>query len=224
MIEGYLDITFLIIISLTMLLATFRGFFKTVTSLISLIFMVVIAMYLYPSLTQILVVYINNSLALNLAASVAAFVSGLLTSYALSLVVNSLTAPVRGGFFDKLLGVAVGAIKGFAYCLIIFSALGLFMTDGFLQIQTVKDLDKQIKATQYPNWYKESQSFLLITTLAQHLPAGYNYESLVEKYGNIELYRLQDNKMRNNIDDFEHKTKKSLLELQKLADEELYEE
>ena len=107
-----IDILILIIILTSCIVATFRGFIKETFSIISWIFSLFVAFYLFEPLKLELIEYISQKIVIDIIAFSFPFLTTLLISHLISKWLSPKFTFSEIVFLDKFFGFLFGALRG----------------------------------------------------------------------------------------------------------------
>lgn len=157
------DYSIFIIIGISILFAFFKGFIRSVLSLIKLILALTAAALLFPITSDILADFIGNMVVVNVTAALLPF---LILLIVLTIFNNKLLAfleDVHGGAIDRSMGAAFGLVRGCLLASIIFFIINvtfsILYTDDLSQKRTsIWTTNKEVQ----PDWLKNSESYHLL--------------------------------------------------------------
>ncbi len=141
------DYIVIAIIVISTLFAFFNGFLRTFFSLLGWIVAAVISIYALPYTAPIAEKYVNNEILANMFATTGSFISAAIVMAIFNMVILSFLSNLRGGFFDRLLGLLFGFARGTIFVLIIFFAT-YHISPMLFKSSNVKSLDDEIEQTQ----------------------------------------------------------------------------
>lgn len=134
------DVIVLTIIGLSALFSFYRGFVRELLSLGAWVGALVITLYAFPHAKEYLGEHINNTLVVDLSASIGVYLASLITLMILTSILMKFLKPGKEvGALDNLLGLGFGTLRG------------LFIVAlGFLAVTKVFEADA------YPPYIKEA--------------------------------------------------------------------
>lgn len=152
------DIITLSIIAVSSLLGLYRGFVHILVNLIGFIASVVAAIMLYPYVNILFIGHIENELGiLVLSGAVAYIISLVFFTFLTSKTILLLKEHSRG-IFDRISGLAAGAVRGVVFSVVIFVFIAVFTSGTYLKADNLHEAVANLKKEYYPVWLKESPS------------------------------------------------------------------
>lgn len=152
------DIVVLTIITLSSILGFYRGFIYIIINLIGLVAAVLVAIFLYPHTQTIFALYVSNKLILYIASGMVAFLLSLLIFSFLSGKIVALVKENTNGMVDKVLGLALGFVRGFLFCMVIFFFAVVFTTEEKITLDDAESIKDVLAESKYAGWIKASKS------------------------------------------------------------------
>lgn len=158
------DIIIFIIISLSTLIALFRGFIKSFISLVGWIVSLVIALHFYEALSPIFIKYTASKNVAGLLSFTTLFLGSSIIIAIINGIIITLLKGATGGILDRSFGLFFGLIRG---CLLV-SAMFYIMVIVLPELE-VKDRDDVMNSEKLPKWAKKSESLLLLSKGAKFI-------------------------------------------------------
>lgn len=151
------DITVLIIIGLSILLAFIRGFISSMMSLVGWISSIVITYLFAPHAQSVASKYIHNEILVTLVSYGALLVCSLIGFAILNSCISALLGFLRGGFVDRALGGLFGLFRGMLIASFAFLCINL--TSNLLSGNDIKNPDED----SVPEVVKQAQTYKLLS-------------------------------------------------------------
>ncbi len=129
-----------------------RGGIKSLYSLLFFFLTLILLFFLFPLLQNLGEPYIQSTLFLNVSAGISAYVIALL----LILLIERVIPYPKISVLDRILGAALGFIRGLLLCSILFVICLIISTDSYLNAQNALQIAETVVATPHPQWAIES--------------------------------------------------------------------
>jgi membrane protein required for colicin V production len=150
------DIIILTIFSASSLMGLYRGMVCITINLLGFVASIFAAIFLYSYVRIIFSGYVENDLVTSIASGVVSYIFSLIVFTFLTSKIVLLFKDLSLGFLDRLLGLAVGAIRGGLISLLIFAVIAIFMTGTYSENEKAEDIVNNLKSEKYPDWLKKS--------------------------------------------------------------------
>jgi membrane protein required for colicin V production len=150
------DIIILTIFSASSLMGIYRGMVCITINLLGFVASIFAAIFLYSYVRIIFSGYVENDLVTSIASGVASYIFSLIVFTFLTSKIVLLFKDLSLGFFDRLLGFAVGIIRGGLISLLIFAVVAIFMAGTYTGAEEAEDVVNNLEMEKYPEWLKDS--------------------------------------------------------------------
>ncbi len=184
------DIVVFSIIAISSLHGLYRGIIKLILSSVSFLTSILLAMYMYPFLNEMLAKYTENEGIKTIFSGILAYtLSSIIFSFIMSKLGSTLYQ-LTSNFSDKILGLVGGIIRGCVVVLAIFLAISSFYSGSYKQAENLDELiAHSINKSKHPKWLTNSISYEYLYESAQsvknNMPTQY-FKSIKlhkKKYG-----------------------------------------
>jgi uncharacterized membrane protein required for colicin V production len=129
-----------------------RGGIKSLYSLFFFFLTLVLLLFLFPLLQNLGEPYVKSILLLNIGAGVIAYIAALL----LILFIERIIPYPKVSILDRVLGTALGSIRGFLLCSTLFLICLIVSTESYLNAQNALQIAQAVVASPHPQWATES--------------------------------------------------------------------
>ncbi len=151
---SYLDLSLIVVILISALLAMLRGFTREVLAIASWIVAAAAGAYLYPYLLPYVKPYVSKEPWASIASATAIFFVALILVSIITVNLSDAILDSRVGALDRSLGFLFGAARGFILCVI-----------AFVFFQMLDPVDKQ------PIWVKNARMRPLLQSVGDDMQA-----------------------------------------------------
>jgi uncharacterized membrane protein required for colicin V production len=158
-----IDYAVLIVIGLSVFFAMMRGFILSVLSFMGWVFSIYITYKVFPLLQPILDEAFHNPLVTFGAGYIGIFLVLLILFGVLNFFIKMAIGGIRGDFFDRVLGVFFGFIRGLLFVSLVFVAFVVVM--NILNDQPKNEIHEEI----LPQYLKDAKSYKLMKYTAEHI-------------------------------------------------------
>ncbi len=156
MILTLFDIIILTIIGTSSLFGLYNGVINIIIKLLSFIASIMVAMFLYPYALVIFLKYVDNDLGASISSGVSSYIVSFLFFTFLTSKFVLLFKEISRGPFDRLLGLALGFLRGSFFAFILFCTITVFTSGACSEADISEDLILKVSFDKYPEWLKES--------------------------------------------------------------------
>ncbi len=151
---SYLDLSLIVVILISALLAMLRGFTREILAIASWIAAAAAGAYLYPYLVPYVKPYIAKEPWASIASATAIFFVALILVSIITVNLSDAILDSKVGALDRSLGFLFGAARGFVLCVI-----------AFVFFQMLDPIDKQ------PIWVKNARMRPLLQSVGDDMQA-----------------------------------------------------
>ena len=151
---SYLDLSLIVVILISALLAMLRGFTREVLAIASWIVAAAAGAYLYPYLLPYVKPYVSKEPWASIASATAIFFVALILVSIITVNLSDAILDSKVGALDRSLGFLFGAARGFILCVI-----------AFVFFQMLDPVDKQ------PIWVKNARMRPLLQSVGDDMQA-----------------------------------------------------
>lgn len=158
MIFTIFDICILSVITISSLFCLYKGSINIIINSLGLIGSIIGAIFIYPYVKSLLSSYIVSELFLSIVSGIIAYILSLIGFAFISSRIIALFSKISCGFFDRLLGLIIGFIRGVFFAVIIFTIIAIFFTRSYVESKNVSELIFKINIEKYPSWLLSSKT------------------------------------------------------------------
>ena len=151
---SYLDLSLIVVILISALLAMLRGFTREVLAIASWIVAAAAGAYLYPYLLPYVKPYVSKEPWASIASATAIFFVALILVSIITVNLSDAILDSKVGALDRSLGFLFGAARGFVLCVI-----------AFVFFQMLDPVDKQ------PIWVRNARMRPLLQSVGDDMQA-----------------------------------------------------
>lgn len=185
------------------LLGIIRGFVITSLSIVTFLLTLLLTMLLAPLSEEVVAEYIHSRMITNVISII---ISYLLSKFACNWLLRLLREYVdnkTGGLVDKVLGLWIGAFRGYAMTIFMFISIGIISSSSYVGAKNYWQIFANVNSAEYPKWLGSSYTYNIFQAnyvfLKDFLEGG-----MTQKYlENIELPKIEQPIEKNR----EHKVK-----------------
>ena len=134
------DIIILTIFSASSLMGLYRGMVCITINLLGFVASLFVAIFLYSYVRIIFSGYVENDLVTSIASGVVSYIFSLIVFTFLTSKIVLLFKDLSQGIFDRLLGFAIGAIRGGLISVLLFAIIAIFMVGTYTEAEKQKTL------------------------------------------------------------------------------------
>jgi len=156
MIFSFFDIFILAIFSISSLLGLYRGMIHITVNLLGFIASIIAAIFLYYYVRVFLSEYIANDLVTTIASVLASYIISLIVCTILTSKIILLFGSTSKGGADRILGLAIGIIRGALISVILFAIIAIFTAGTYSDVEETEDVINELSMDKYPAWLKDS--------------------------------------------------------------------
>jgi uncharacterized membrane protein required for colicin V production len=186
----WLDITLLIILSLSTILGGSKGIIGITIGLISFIASIFVCYLIYPYAMNFVGKHIEDELVLSIVSSICSYIIALIICTLIASRIKSLIP--RKNFLDCLLGFFVGAARGAFICLILFTSIIILSSGSYMDAKNLEELLVKAEKGKHPGLLKESLS-------TQYLSIAYSNVVRMIPSKTLESINLPSKKEKDDI-------------------------
>ena len=154
----FFDIITFAVILVSTLLGLYKGFVDIIINLLGFVASIVVAVMIYPYVSDLFGPYIANQLVASIVSGITAYVASLILFTFLTSKVNLLFTDYTGGMFDRFLGLATGFIRGVILAIILFIPVAIITSGSYTESENAKEVFTNLDKEKYPEWLKNSVS------------------------------------------------------------------
>ena len=170
------DIIILTIFSASSLMGLYRGMVCITINLLGFVASLFVAIFLYSYVRIIFSGYVENDLVTSIASGVVSYIFSLIVFTFLTSKIVLLFKDLSQGIFDRLLGFAIGAIRGGLISVLLFAIIAIFMVGTYTEAEKAEDVVNKLEMEKYPTWLKDSVTTIYLEKALKdsvsYLPKG----------------------------------------------------
>ena len=171
------DLINIVIIIVSISFGLYKGFIKSILSLISAVFLIILTGVLFTFINPLANDYIHKPIVANALSGVGAFlVSLVLTSVTYAKFIEFIKN-VRGGTIDRIFGALFGALRGLLISSFIFISSAILTTDNLMNNKNIKEFTDNLNIEQFPSWITEAVTYKMLfestKTIIEIIPQKY---------------------------------------------------
>ncbi len=150
------DIIILSIFVGSTLLGMYRGLIVSCINIGNFIFTILLTILLTPLSEEIVQEHIKNDLITTIVSVVISYLLSNFASNWLSKRLKEIAEKYSLGFVDKILGVWIGAIRGYIVAVALFATIASITSSSYVGAQNYWQLIQNIDSQKYPKWLKNA--------------------------------------------------------------------
>ena len=156
------DIITLSVFCGSILLGMYRGLIVTSINIGNFILTIFLTILLTPLSEEIVREHVRNHLVATILSIV---VSYLLSNFAANWISKRLKEIVENytkNFIDRVLGLWLGAIRGYFICIMLFSAIAAVSSSSYVGAKNYWEIINNTSEEQYPKWLKSAALYAIM--------------------------------------------------------------
>lgn len=153
------DIIIFAIVITSLLLGLQKGLIKLTIGLICFVMTIVSTYFLFPLVRAIVVEHTSNIVMVNAISVIVGYIIATIFFGFVSSKLSKLVSEMRGGLFDRLCGMVIGAMRGIVISCILFGLIAIFTSGSYIGATNAWQLVDGVKPNEYPTWFADSRSF-----------------------------------------------------------------
>ena len=173
---NHFDLINITIISISILFGMYKGLIKSIVSLLSFLFLIILTYLLFFLITPY-VTFTTKPVIQDLSSAVLSFLGSLMITSIIFNKFMDFIKEIRGGSLDRLLGLIFGFFRGVATCVILLGVLVFFVAHDFTEYKNFKEFADEVDPDHFPTWITEgiTYKFLLHSSQASIKLIPQNY-------------------------------------------------
>jgi uncharacterized membrane protein required for colicin V production len=187
------DLLNIIIFGLSIFFGLYKGFIKSIISLVSFGLLASLTIVIYKISDPYVSLYIEKPIIANLISILLSFLSSLLLTSVIYAKFMDFIRDIRGGAIDRLLGIIFGFARGVFVSALLFCVMVFFVAEDFMEYKTFRDFAEDIDPAHFPSWMSDGVTYKAIfgatTAFISFIPEKY-----VADIMDIEFVRIDKNK------------------------------
>lgn len=152
------DITIFVIVTVSAMSGLHKGLVNMMVNLLGFISSIILALFLFPHIKFILIGNVENELLISILSGIIAYLCSLFIFTMITSRVVCLLKGISRGFFDRIFGLVVGALRGIIISLVIFAVLAIFLSGAYLKANNAEELIEALDEEKYPAWLTDSKT------------------------------------------------------------------
>lgn len=194
------DIIILSIFVGSTLLGLYRGLVISVINIGNFILTILLTILLTPLAEEIVQEHVRNELFTTIISVVISYLLSNFASNWASKRLKEIAEKYSLGFVDKVLGVWIGALRGYIISIALFTAIASITSSSYVGAQNYWQLFSNIDSQKYPKWLQNASLYSIMNG-SFNLVYGVSSGSFISKYlGDINMPSHQVKKGLENDD------------------------